>query len=313
MNKIKWEKHGRILKPNKKLEWLSTWAGASCAIPIKKDTFRVYVTGKDSENRSRIGTFVFNLQSLSLSELSANPIIELGERGTFDENGTSYPYVMKRDNIFYLYYLGWIRGVHVPWYNGLGLATSEDGINFSKFSKAPIFERDKKDYLGIGSMYILEEENVMKMWYSRFSSWGKSDIDHKHYYNIKYAESTDGKMWNRFDDICVDFKDESEYAIAKPSVIKIGDKYFMWYSYRGKAYRIGFAISDNGKVWRRYDELVGLEPGRTGWDSQMICYAYVFLSGKQLWMLYNGNGYGSTGLGLASIPLEDFLYMTRDL
>jgi hypothetical protein len=62
------------------------------------------------------------------------------------------------------------------------------------------------------------------MWYSRFESWGKDTVgDHKHYYNIKYAESTDGiNIGTDLNNICIDFKDKKyEYAIAKPSVLKL--------------------------------------------------------------------------------------------
>ena len=38
---------------------------------------------------------------------------------------------------------------------------------------------------------------------------------------------------------------------------------------------------------------------KTGWDSEMICYPYVFDRKGERYMLYNGNGYGKTGFGLA--------------
>ena len=315
MNKFYWEKLGLILEPNLSLDWLATWAGASCAIPLDTEgNFRIYITGKDIYNRSRIGTAILNLKNIIVSELSENPVIDLGERGTFDENGTSYPFVLTKDNKYYLYYLGWVQGVQVPWYNGLGLAISSDGINFKKYSRAPVFERDHSDYLGVGSMFIISEEKKLKMWYSRFESWGKDTVDHKHYYNIKYAESTDGINWNRFNNICIDFKDKKyEYAIAKPSVLKLSGKYYMWYSYRGESYAIGFAVSDDGINWRRYDDYSGIEYSNEGWDNQMQCYAYVFEFGDKLWMLYNGNDYGASGLGLASLSKKDFITATCNL
>ena len=36
-----------------------------------------------------------------------------------------------------------------------------------------------------------------------------------------------------------------------------------------------------------------------GWDSEMICYPYVFEHRGRFFMLYNGNGYGKTGFGVA--------------
>ena len=44
---------------------------------------------------------------------------------------------------------------------------------------------------------------------------------------------------------------------------------------------------------------MGMDVSPNGWDSEMICYPYVFDHGRNRYMLYNGNGYGKTGFGLA--------------
>jgi len=315
MSNFRWEKLGLIIEPDDTIDWLHSWVSASCAIPDNKEgVFRIYATGKDKLNRSRIGTFLFDVTTLEKSKLSENPIVELGEKGTFDENGTGYPFVLKHQSEYYLFYLGWIKGVHVPWYNGLFLAKSKDGITFKKISKAPIFDRDADDYLGVGSMFILEESEKYKMWYSRFESWGTPQDEHKHYYNIKYAESSDCLNWIREKEICIDFIDKkNEYAIARPSVIKLSGKYYMWYSYRGESYKIGFAISDDGKSWRRHDVLCGLDYSEKGWDSAMQCYPFVFKHADHLYMLYNGNNYGETGLGIAKCNIDYFLSCFKNL
>jgi len=51
--------------------------------------------------------------------------------------------------------------------------------------------------------------------------------------------------------------------------------------------------------WERDDGLSGIDVSPRGWDSEMICYRYVFEHGSHRDMLYNGNGYGKTGFGLA--------------
>jgi hypothetical protein len=73
----------------------------------------------------------------------------------------------------------------------------------------------------------------------------------------------------------------------------------MWYSYRGERYRIGYAASRDGMRWLRRDDLAGIEPSSDGWDADMIEYPAVFDTRRGRFMLYNGNGYGRSGLGLA--------------
>ena len=44
---------------------------------------------------------------------------------------------------------------------------------------------------------------------------------------------------------------------------------------------------------------VGIDVSSSGWDSEMIEYAYVFNHKGRKYMLYNGNNYGYDGIGLA--------------
>ena len=86
-------------------------------------------------------------------------------------------------------------------------------------------------------------------------------------------------------------------------MVRDGDLYRMWFSCRGPAYRIRYAESADGLEWERSDAVCGLDPAGTGWESESVEYSCVFDHGGRRLMLYNGNGYGRTGIGLAS--LED--------
>jgi len=82
-------------------------------------------------------------------------------------------------------------------------------------------------------------------------------------------------------------------------VLKDSDIYRMWYSYRGTAYAIGYAQSTDGINWVRRDNETGIQMSQDGWDSEMIEYPCVFDHKGKRYMLYNGNEYGKTGIGLA--------------
>ncbi len=79
----------------------------------------------------------------------------------------------------------------------------------------------------------------------------------------------------------------------------------MWYSFRGLRYRIGYAESLDGLQWERLDHLAGIDISESGWDSQSVEYPYVFEHRGQKFMLYNGNGYGATGFGIAVLDKDD--------
>ncbi len=98
----------------------------------------------------------------------------------------------------------------------------------------------------------------------------------------------------------IDFSSADEHAFGRPCVLKDRDGgYRMWYSVPRANYRIGYAESADGIVWHRRDADAGIEPSASGWDAGMIEYPAVFdLEGRR-YMLYNGDDYGRTGIGLA--------------
>jgi hypothetical protein len=137
------------------------------------------------------------------------------------------------------------------------------------------------------------------MWYDSADEWTTNELPK---YNIKYAESTDGIHWQRAGLVSVDYMYPGESRVSRASIVKEGGLYKMWYCYAigSGGYKMGYAESEDGLKFRRMDDKVGIDVSDNGWDSEMICYPYVFHhKGKKI-MLYCGNGYGKTGFGYAT-------------
>lgn len=137
------------------------------------------------------------------------------------------------------------------------------------------------------------------MWYASAVGWTSKDARTVPKMHIKYAESQDGIHWERDGTVCVDANGSGEYAIVRPCVLRRDGRYRMWYSWRGERYRIGYADSRDGFSWDRKDQEAGIDVSAGEWDSDMVEYAHVFGHEGKLHMLYNGNGYGRSGIGLA--------------
>jgi hypothetical protein len=236
-------------------------------------------------------------ETLQVSHILDEPLLSAGQAGEFDDSGTMATWLVNFKGVKYLYYIGWNLGVSVPFRNAIGVALStDDGLTFQKYSRGPILDRSIHDPCFTASCCVMIDNGLWRMWYLSCLEW---DANLRHRYHIKYAESHDGLDWQRDGTICIDFASNDEYAISRPSVIKDTTGYKMWYSYRGEYYKIGYAESDDGIVWRRYDTDAGLDKSPSGWDSDMVEYPFVFDEGGTRYMLYNGNGYGKTGVGYA--------------
>ena len=296
---FRWTKHGLLFVPEGHADWLNSHA----ALPVVDQIdggYRVYFSGRDKRGRAQVGFFETDPELNEVTRVSEHPVIKLGPLGAFDDSGVTTSWIVNHDNRKYQYYSGWSRGVSVPFYFFVGLAISEDGgETYQRVSPSPILERDAIDPYLTASPCVRLEEGRWRMWYVSGTGWEMKNERPRHRYHIKYAESSNGIEWKREGIVCIDYNSEDEYAISRPCVVKEGDLYRMWYAARGDTYRIGYAESLDGLQWTRKDEESGIDLSPTGWDSEMIAYPYVFERQGVYYMLYNGNDYGKTGIGVA--------------
>jgi predicted GH43/DUF377 family glycosyl hydrolase len=297
---MKWKKLGRIFCPDNHHPWMQTHAANTVAEHLKDDLFRVYFSCRDEDNHSSIGYVDVDINPpFTVTAVSEKPVLVRGEAGLFDDSGVSLSCIATVRGKKFMYYLGWNLGVTVPWRNSIGLAIyNEQTDQFEKYGNAPLLDRNEVDPYSISYPFVIKDGDVYRMWYGSNLSWGKDQKDMAHV--IKYAESRDGIEWNREGVIALQFKNDQEYAMSRPYVIKEEGVYKMWYSYRGESYRIGYAESSDAIQWVRKDEFAGIDVASEGWDSESVEYPFIFDHQGRRYMLYNGNAYGKTGFGLAT-------------
>ena len=142
------------------------------------------------------------------------------------------------------------------------------------------------------------------MWYVSGTGWQMEGGAAQHRYHIKYAESADGVGWRATDQVCIDYPGLHRGRLsAGHACARTETSTRMWYCARGEAYRLGYAESSDGLDWERMDEDVELGGATEGWDSEMQERAspFVFDHANERHLLYNGNGYGATGIGHATL------------
>lgn len=306
---MKWKKQGLIITPGK-FDWMVTHVQNPFPEYLEGDTFRIHFAGRDKFNRSRGGYATIDINKpKEMLEITKEPVIDLGDRGLFDDCGAMPSCIVDYNGMKFMYYLGWTQAVKVPFFFFIGLAISKDGgKTYQKYSKAPVFGRGKYDPYLTAMPSIIIENGLWRMWYVSCTGWakhieGKDNMKNEHFYHIKYAESKDGINWKSDGIVCIDYNGD-EYAIARPAVYKEDGIYKMWYCHRGgeRTYRAGYAESSDGITWNRKDNEVGIDVSNDPkeWDSYMICYPWVFKHKGITYMLYNGGrNYGENGTGLA--------------
>jgi len=307
----KWKKLGLVFCANNNSHSMVNGGRAPVALKMEDDNYRIYFASYDQMGRGRVFFLELNIENPSnLLFLQETPVLDIGQVGFYDDNGIIPSWVLIENNQVYLYTIGFSVKNKVIFDAASGFAVSKDqGITFKKHHGS-IIDRSLYDPCFAASPTVVKHNNIFHMWYVSCDHWVSIGSGYRHFYNIKHRTSIDGIHWYGIPDVSIDYANEHEYAISRPSVLIDKSGLFrMWYSFRAQpgieTYRIGYAESKDGLNWERKDHLMkGFDVSLSGWDSEMICYPYVFEHKGLFYMLYNGNGYGKTGFGLAVLESE---------
>jgi hypothetical protein len=305
---VHWEKRGCIFEVDGQAPWMATHAQLPVPVVLDEYRLRVYFASRDGDGRARVGMFEADPAApSSIVRLHDQPVLDLGPLGAFDANGVMPASVIERDGITHLYYIGWTREVTVPYRLAIGLAFSEDGVTFTRAYEGPVLDRSRDDAYFVTAPCVLREADAWRMWYVSTSRWLEVDGRPEPVYSIRYAESANGIEWDRTSERSLDDRLPEE-AQGRPWVVHDRDTYRMWYCYRSvrgyrddpeQSYRIGYAESTDGVTWDRRDDEAGISRSEKGWDSKMVAYPSVYTHAGRRHLLYNGNGFGTSGIGHA--------------
>jgi predicted GH43/DUF377 family glycosyl hydrolase len=300
-----WTKRGLIFAPPGDLWWARTGAQLPTVTVPGDDIIRVYFGSKDDEGFGRTGRIDLDAENpQKIVDIATEPTLDLGELGAFDDCGAVPNCVTDFNGKSFLYYQGFQRTERVPYLTFTGLAIGAQGdTSFKKYSRTPIMERTDEEPFIRSTPCVIFDEGILKMWYVSTVKWTRDQHGVHYICVVRYATSVDGVNWETHEHVCLEPDLPEEYAVGRPSVIRDGDRYRMWYSIRSftSLYDLGYAESADGITWERKDELAGIRKSESGWDSEMICYPCVIESKGRRLMFYNGNGRGICGFGYATL------------
>jgi uncharacterized repeat protein (TIGR01451 family) len=239
------------------------------------------ITG-GGEMITRTATVTVEGRICNLTKHAGNPVLSVGANGIWDDDDVWGPAVLKEGSGYKMWYTG---------YDGsnpsrIGLATSTNGVNWTKEAANPVLSPSETwEAEGVRAGGVISDGGLYKMWYTGFDSGGVG--------RIGYATSPNGVTWTKYGSNPVlsvgasgSWEDED---VSWPTVIKEGSTYHLWYTGAdGVTSRIGHATSSNGTNWTKDPANPVLDIGPPGaWD-WLEAYApnVVAYNGYLLW--YSG-------------------------
>lgn len=275
---------------------------------LSPEVLRIFVTTCDAGGIGRPAYIDVSVADpLQMVGHSKAPLLDVGDPGSFDENGVLCCSVVHQDSSnLLMYYVGFELGTKIRYRLLTGLARSNDGgETFARVSATPILERSDQERLFRCGPFCILKDGLFRLWYVAGSSWSNIDGKLLPNYDIRYAESADGMNWPRAGEVQIAVTGPDEHGFGRPWVIeKPNGGYRMFYSVRRKsfgAYRLGYAESADGRDWTRMDQAVNLDVSPGNFDSEAIMYAAPIQLEETVYLFYNGNDFGRDGIGVARL------------
>ena len=228
------------------------------------------------------------------------PRIVLGpRRETGWEDDINRPAVLKRGNVYHLWYTGQAHD-----HSWIGYATSQDGINWTRRSDRPVLSPEQPwERVAVMCPHVIwdEEARAFRMWYSG----GEQNEPNA----IGYATSPDGLTWTKHASNPVFVPDPGnaweKHKVTACQVIRQGDWHLMFYiGFRDEPHaQIGLARSRDGITgWERHPANPIIRPGNNEWDHD-ACYKPFAIFDGQKWLLwYNGRHDSLEQIGVVFHP-----------
>lgn len=304
----KWQKLGRLYCPSGTIRHPKLLSHAANPLPIlvDGDVYRVFFSARDVHQRSSVGAVDIDIVRRKIVREHNHPFFEHGSENSFYADGVSIGNCYEVDGERYMLFMGWQTTQGSHWRGDIGRLVVKSDLTLELDSDVPFMPSDEVDPISLSYPWVIENEGGgFSMWYGSTAAWDAGNGEMLHI--INFASSADGHHWDR-GGLAVPYELGIAQAFSRPSVVRDAQGgYGMWFSYRsgtGEKYHIGYAVSKDCRTWELELKAAGIDVSAEGWDSEMIEYPFVFDHKGERYMLYNGNGYGKTGFGLAVLAHE---------
>lgn len=314
-----WVKRGLVVAPGFAGPKSSRIVSTPSVVKLKDGRLRMYFWASGVDRHR----YIFAAESdphnpFEWKLISPKPILGPDLTGDIRDVGVSFEYVLPRnDGPWFMYFASqgsWAEKGKLS--TRTSLAISEDEGLTWKVMKEPLLALGPPGSIDAGltgGMSVLRNgPSDYFMWYTAGERYEWVGPIYRSIVHTGIARSSDGIDWTKLPEPAVsprlDAVKPFEAVTAKPCVLKINNIFHMWYSafrMEGAGYRIEYARSEDGIHWVRFADrpVMKLTPG--GFDSKNQSYPSIIKMGKQLWMFYVGNDFGTTGVGLATMDMDE--------
>jgi hypothetical protein len=216
----------------------------------EKNGYVMYYGGYDGANWRILRTISVD----GINWIKQGVCLNLGATGSFDSVHILYPYALKDNAVYKMWYAAY-DGAH--W--RIGYAVSGDGVIFG--NRQPVLDTGSSGALDSDYVHtpaVIKQGSIYTMYYAGFGGAPKA-------WRIMRATSVDGINWIK-QGLVLDrgssLEPDSNNLLCG-SVIYSQGLYKIWYWGQGNSWRILYAFSKNGIDWEKQGIALDLGPMRS--------------------------------------------------
>lgn len=252
------------------------------AIRVGDKIFLYYAAESSELVGEQIGLSISEDGGFTFEKHAANPVISVGPAGSADELAVSNPMVLRIDGIFYC----WYAAVDAEEIERTGLATSQDGVHWTKVPSNPVIDVgppgsfDELEVSDPGIIRLrLATGNLFLDYYTAVSTDTGQDPEGQR--SIGLAFSLDGVNWAKLPFPTVETGPNGafdSFRVGNAEVEFLRGKLFMYYGGREAEDigSIGLALSRDGLNFTKRERPV-LSPRPGTWEGTRIANASVIM------------------------------------
>ena len=272
-------------------------------VTMENNKARIFFNSRINNNISIINSIDIELRDFSPVLDSIRVQVAAKELSGFCSNGLSLGSIYMGKEQYSVTTMGWIDIPPEHWYGTIGKIEMDTEFNLIPKSLTEWFPLDSEDVISLSYPAVYNCEGVLKMWYGSTLTWDAGNGEMIHI--LKEKISTDAINFQQTGRI-LDFNLNEAQAFSRPSILEISGRALMAYSYRGasSSYRIGFVWLDDLSTASHLGGLPSFLPSKNSWEAKMVEYPFLFTFNSVIYMLYNGNDFGKTGIGIVTLKFD---------
>ena len=237
------------------------------AIKIGLSLLLFAATGCENQKKN---TEEFPSEMVDFVPYKNNPVFSGTSNDTWDNQIRERGYILFEDGMYKMWYSGYNGGDTIEKY--LGYATSDDGINWERYSENPIFEKKWTE-----DMFVIKDAGTYYMF-----AEGTNDVAH-------LLTSADGLNWETEGDLVIRQTDGDTIPApyGTPTVWIEDGKWYLFYERNDLG--IWLATSDDKITWTNIQDEPVLKMGPEEYDAGAVAANQIVKFKGRFYIFYHGS------------------------